>query len=200
MNEIVRAIYTNLRPLIAKWVAICMFFLFIFTTLLSDALPKALDPNNSFEASSYSKIEFAKPSKSSSKIAHHNATLSKAEIKKKAKVPKRTGVNKPVVASADTSGNAYDYGFCTWYVKSRRPDIPNNLGDADAWVYNAQAHGIPTGVEPKEGAIGQQGMHVVYVEKINPDDGTVFISEMNFAGWGVISHRNVPASSFTYIY
>lgn len=199
MSEIIRAIYTNLRLLLIKSAVVCMVFLFIFTCLLSDVLPKTLDPNNSFKAKPYSKIEIIKSNKSPSRVAHHNANLSKAEIKKKAKVPKRTGVNKPVVASASTSGNAYDYGYCTWYVKSRRPDLPNNLGNADTWVYGAQTHGIPTGTEPEEGAVGQQGMHVVYVEKVNTD-GTVFISEMNFAGWDVISHRTVPASSFTYIY
>jgi surface antigen len=102
----------------------------------------------------------------------------------------------PVGSSA---GNTYYYGYCTFYAKSRRPDLPNNLGNADTWVARAAAQGLPTGSAPRAGAIGQQGMHVVYVESVN-SNGTVTISEMNFNGWGVVSSRTVPASTFMYIY
>lgn len=98
-----------------------------------------------------------------------------------------------------TAGNRYIRGYCTWYAKNRRPDLPNNLGNANTWVARAAAQGIPTGSTPKAGAIGQQGMHVVYVERVN-GDGTVTVSEMNYKGLGVISSRTVPASSFKYIY
>lgn len=98
-----------------------------------------------------------------------------------------------------TSGNRYSAGYCTWYAKSRRPDLPNNLGNANTWVARASAQGIPTGSAPRAGAIGQQGMHVVYVESVN-SNGTVTISEMNFKGLYVISSRTVPASNFRYIY
>ena len=105
----------------------------------------------------------------------------------------------PAPAPAPSAGNTYYYGYCTYYAKSRRPDLPNNLGNADTWVARAAAQGIPTGSTPRVGAIGQQGMHVVFVEAVN-GDGTVTISEMNFAGWGVVNQRTVPASSFLYIY
>lgn len=98
-----------------------------------------------------------------------------------------------------SAGNTYTYGYCTWYVKNRRPDLPNNLGNADTWVSRAAAQGIPTGSVPRAGAVGQRGMHVVYVERVNAD-GTIFISEMNRAGWNVTSTRTVPASYFHYIY
>lgn len=98
-----------------------------------------------------------------------------------------------------SSGNTYTSGYCTWYAKNMRPDLPNNLGNADTWVYRAAAQGIPTGSTPQVGAIGQQGMHVVYVERVN-SDGTVFISEMNYQGLYVRSTRTVPASYFSYIY
>jgi len=103
------------------------------------------------------------------------------------------------VSAGSSAGNTYYYGYCTFYAKSRRPDLPNNLGNADTWVARAAAQGLPTGSAPRAGAIGQQGMHVVYVESVN-GDGTVTISEMNFVGWGVVSSRTVPASSFMYIY
>ncbi len=102
-------------------------------------------------------------------------------------------------ARGSSGGNTYSPGYCTWYAKSRRPDLPNNLGNANTWVARAAAQGIPTGSAPSAGAIGQQGMHVVYVESVN-GDGTITISEMNHAGWNVVSSRTVPASTFTYIY
>lgn len=102
-------------------------------------------------------------------------------------------------APASSSGNLYAAGNCTWYAKSRRPDLPNNLGNANTWTARAAAQGIPTGSQPRVGAIGQQGMHVVYVESVH-DDGTVTISEMNWEGLYIVSTRRVPASSFSYIY
>ncbi len=101
--------------------------------------------------------------------------------------------------SGSSSGNTYSPGYCTWYAKNKRPDLPNNLGNADTWVSRAAAQGIPTGSVPRVGAIGQQGMHVVYVESVNKD-GTVTISEMNYGGWNTINSRTVPASTFLYIY
>lgn len=109
---------------------------------------------------------------------------------------RRTGA---VPRAGSSAGNTYSPGYCTWYAKNRRPDLPNSLGNANTWVARAAALGIPTGSTPRAGAVGQQGMHVVYVESVN-GDGTVTISEMNYEGWNVVSQRTVPASSFQYIY
>lgn len=103
------------------------------------------------------------------------------------------------VSRGSVAGNTYTAGYCTWYVKNMRPDLPNNLGNADTWTARAAAQGLPTGSTPRVGAVGQQGMHVVYVQSVN-GDGTVTISEMNFRGLYVVSSRTVPASSFSYIY
>ena len=103
------------------------------------------------------------------------------------------------VSRGSVSGNTYTPGYCTWYAKNMRPDMPNNLGNADTWVYRAAAQGMATGSAPRAGAIGQQGMHVVYVQSVN-GDGTVTISEMNYKGLYVVSTRTVPASTFMYIY
>jgi surface antigen len=115
----------------------------------------------------------------------------------------RTSAPAPTpVASAPrgaSSGNLYAPGYCTWYVKNRRPDLPNNLGNADTWVARARAQGLPTGSTPRVGAVGQQGMHVVYIEKVL-SDGNVTVSEMNWRGLYVTSTRTVPASNFMYIY
>lgn len=98
-----------------------------------------------------------------------------------------------------SAGNTYTGGYCTWYAKERRPDLPNRLGNASAWVTSAAAQGFATGSTPQAGAIGQQGNHVVYVESVN-GDGTVTVSEMNYKGLGIISNRTVSASNFRYIY
>lgn len=100
-------------------------------------------------------------------------------------------------------GNTYSAGYCTWYAKSRRPDLPNNLGNANTWYTRAAAQGIPTGSAPRAGAIGATTAgdlgHVVYVERVN-GDGTVLISEMNYEGLYIQSSRTVSASKFVYIY
>lgn len=102
-----------------------------------------------------------------------------------------------------TSGNTYSPGYCTWYVKNRRPDLPNNLGNANTWQSRAAAQGLPTGSTPRAGAVGTTTGgdlgHVVYVESVN-GDGTVTISEMNYRGLYSMNTRTVSASSFLYIY
>ncbi len=98
-----------------------------------------------------------------------------------------------------TAGNTYVWGNCTWYVKNRKPNIPNSLGNANQWIARAQTAGYATGSTPVVGAIGAAGNHVVYVESVS--GAMVNISEMNYnGGVGVVHYRTVPASSFYYIY
>lgn len=111
-----------------------------------------------------------------------------------------------VAASKDvhtTAGNTYGYGYCTWYVKNKRPDIGSYWGNANQWYASAQAAGYATGSEPRAGAIGVSfegaAGHVVYIESVS--GGTVHLTEMNgSAGWNVVGSRSAPASSFVYIY
>ena len=97
--------------------------------------------------------------------------------------------------------NGYAYGWCTWWVKEKRPDIGGYWGNAGYnWIGAAQAAGFGTGSMPVAGAIGVQPGHVVYVESVSGSN--VNISEM---GWGnrantVPNYRTVSASQFTYIY
>ena len=101
---------------------------------------------------------------------------------------------------ASSAGNTYYYGYCTWYAKSRRPDLPNRLGNGGQWVANAAALGYATGSAPHAGAIAEEPGHVAYVESVN-GNGTVTISEMNgAAGFGVVDTRVASASEFRYIY
>lgn len=100
----------------------------------------------------------------------------------------------------DSAGNTYYNGYCTWYAKNRRPDLPNMLGNGGQWVANAAARGYATGSAPRAGAIAETSGHVAYVESVN-GDGTITISEMNGpGGFGVVDSRTVPASQYQYIY
>ena len=110
-----------------------------------------------------------------------------------------SAVQRTTSSRGSSSGNRYVAGYCTWYVKNKRPDLPNNLGNAYTWASRASAQGIGTGSTPRAGAVGQRGNHVVYVESVN-SDGTVTISEMNHKGLYVRTVRTLPASYFTYIY
>lgn len=100
----------------------------------------------------------------------------------------------------DSAGNTYYNGYCTWYAKDRRPDLPNMLGNGGQWVANAAARGYATGSAPRAGAIAEIPGHVAYVESVNPD-GTMVISEMNGpAGFGNVGTRTVPSGQYKYIY
>lgn len=97
--------------------------------------------------------------------------------------------------------NNFPYGWCTWYVASRRY-IPWN-GNAGDWYWNAQAMGYATGSVPAVGAVLVTNEswwgHVAIVEAVY--GSTILISEMNgVAGWGVVGSRVVPASIGMYIY
>jgi len=111
-----------------------------------------------------------------------------------------TGTSRSVVP-----GNGYSYGWCTWYVKTRRPDIGNHWGNAHQWLGSAQASGYSTGYYPRVGAIAWNGIqaysplgHVAYVESVS--NGMVTVSETSAPQWNVRTYRTVPASSFVYIY
>ncbi|MDP4038508.1 MAG: LysM peptidoglycan-binding domain-containing protein [bacterium] len=100
-------------------------------------------------------------------------------------------------------GNSYSYGYCTWYVASRRA-VPSNWGNAISWYNVAQRSGYGTGSTPRVGAIAwERKNHVAYVESVN-GDGSVTVSEMNYGGggggWGKRSYRTTSASQFLYIY
>ncbi len=102
-------------------------------------------------------------------------------------------------AASGNGGNTYYAGNCTWYVKDRRPDLPNMLGNGGQWAGNAAARGYKTGATPRVGAVAEQAGHVAYVESVN-SNGTVTVSEMNYIGFGKVSQRTVSASTFYYIY
>lgn len=88
------------------------------------------------------------------------------------------------------SSNGYDYGWCTWWAAKRRADIgnpiPSNLGNAVTWAYLAQRAGLRVDGTPSAGAVAWYGSirglgHVGFVEQMN-DDGSIWISDMNYFG------------------
>lgn len=94
-----------------------------------------------------------------------------------------------------SSNNGYPYGYCTYYVATRR-FVPSSWGDAKQWLNSAQRAGYSTGSAPAAGSIvvtrESWWGHVAYVESVNGNEIT--ISEMNARGWGVTSRRTIPAS------
>lgn len=93
-----------------------------------------------------------------------------------------------------TSGNGYAYGYCTWYAFERRLQlgrpIGGNWGNASTWAAYARASGFRVDNTPEVGAILQNGGgagHVAIVEQVM-SDGTIVLSEMNYAGgWGRVT-------------
>ena len=97
-------------------------------------------------------------------------------------------------------GNHFAYGFCTYYVATRRC-VPW-LGNASSWYIAAAQMGYKEGRLPLAGAIvvfrpGVGGVspegHVAYVEAVGPAAGIPLgsfkLSEMNFAGWNRVDYR-----------
>lgn len=112
-------------------------------------------------------------------------------------------ITRATTLRAGSFANSYGFGYCTYYVASRRA-IPSNWGNASSWYYNAIASGYSVGTTPRAGAVAWEfGNHVAYVERVN-GDGTVTVSEMNFfgngGGWNRVSQRTTSASHFKYIY
>ena len=92
-------------------------------------------------------------------------------------------------------GHAFPYGYCTWYVASKKY-VPWG-GNAGTWLYHAKAYGAKTGKTPKKGAILVTNEswygHVAIVEKV--DGNSITISEMNYKGFGVRSTRTLSTKS-----
>lgn len=126
----------------------------------------------------------------------------KAEQARLAQIPKpapKVAQIAPIVARI-ASANSYSWGQCVWYVATRRA-VPM-WGNANQWLANARAAGWATGNVPRVGAIAWTGKgyagHVAIVEAVNGNQITV--SDMNYAGVGVVTTRLTSASEWVYIY
>jgi surface antigen len=107
-------------------------------------------------------------------------------------------------ANASAVGNRYDYGYCTWYAYNRRAELGRPVGsfwgNASTWAGFARASGYLVNNSPEVGAVMQDSYsaggygHVAVVESIGAD-GSITISEMNYAGWNVKSYRTLDAGA-----
>ena len=102
---------------------------------------------------------------------------------------------KSVLSGKAGAGHRFPYGYCTWYVASKRY-IPWG-GNAGTWLYHAKAAGYSTGKTPRVGAIMVSSEswwgHVAIVEKVSGGEFT--ISEMNYAGFAKRSTRTLATGS-----
>ena len=107
-------------------------------------------------------------------------------------------------------GNKYAFGNCTWYAYERRLQLGRSVGsywgNAATWAGYARAAGYLVNNTPAVGAVMQNGGgygHVAIVESVN-GDGSITISEMNYAGnFNRVTSRTVSAGTaagFTYIH
>ena len=116
--------------------------------------------------------------------------------------------NRAAGGNGAVGDSLYPYGQCTWYVATRRPELPF-LGDAWEWVGSAKRAKppFPTAQTPVRGAIavfqpnqhgaGKYG-HVAFVEDVNGDQIT--ISEANYQRFKPGHKRQVPWRGLNFIY
>lgn len=97
---------------------------------------------------------------------------------------------------------SYTWGNCTRWVAENLSWIPAGLGNADQWLANAQARGLPTmgpSSTPVPGSVavwgGGQFGHVAEVVGVIP--GGFQVSEENWLGLGRTDIRNVTGSALS---
>jgi surface antigen len=118
----------------------------------------------------------------------------------------------PYTGNASVVGNRYDYGYCTWYAYNRRAELGRPVGsfwgNASTWASYARGSGYLVNGQPSVGAVLQNSWqaggygHVAVVESVN-GDGSIYVSEMNYAGWNVKSYRTISAgeaATYNYIH
>ncbi len=96
--------------------------------------------------------------------------------------------------------------YTAWKVNEAYGNMPGwgwqVKGNANEWVGNARAMGIPTGSTPKPGSVGISFAgyygHAVWIEAVSGNQ--VLVSEYNYDWAGNFRRAYYPASSFTYIY
>lgn len=110
-----------------------------------------------------------------------------------------------------STSNGYAYGYCTWYAFERRMQlgrpVGGNWGNASSWAAYARAAGYRVDHIPEVGAVMQNGGgagHVAIVEQVLPD-GSVVLSEMNYAGnWNRVTKGRTlsagQAASYNFIH
>lgn len=95
--------------------------------------------------------------------------------------------------------------YVAWKIWSTGRYVPHFMGagNANQWPSTAARHGITSGSTPKVGSaavmmVGYYG-HVMYVEAVH-GDGTITVSDYNFAWDGLYRNYTRSASGLTYVY
>ena len=95
--------------------------------------------------------------------------------------------------------------YVAWKIWSTGRYVPHfaGAGNANQWPSTAARHGISSGSTPKVGSAavmmaGYYG-HVMYVEAVH-GDGTITVSDYNFAWDGLYRKYDRSASGLTYVY
>lgn len=109
------------------------------------------------------------------------------------------------------SGNAYEWGQCTWYVKTVAPWVGTYWGNGCQWGASAAADGYQVDSTPEVGSVvvfaaGQNGAnaqygHVGYVEAVN-GDGTFTFSQggLGFANPAGPNYQTLSAAGMQFIH
>lgn len=102
-----------------------------------------------------------------------------------------------------SAGNRYAAGNCTWYVYERRASMGRPIGsfwgNAYSWASSARMAGFAVDQNPQPGDIFQTSFggggygHVGIVERV--DGENIYVSDMNYAGYNVVTHRTIPRSA-----
>ena len=106
------------------------------------------------------------------------------------------------------SGNRYALGTCTWYAYERRAAIGRPVGslwgNATNWAASARAAGFTVNGTPAPGAVFQYGGGYGHVGVVDSVDGEyLYVTDMNYAGYNVVTSRKIPLSStghYSYIH
>ena len=124
------------------------------------------------------------------------ALASRNTVTRSGSSSRASGSAQTVNSQPGSRANGYPYGWCTYYVATRRY-VPSSWGNARNWLNSARSAGYATGSEPAVGAImvtSESGYgHVAYVESV--DGGSITVAEMNYVGWGVTSRRTLSAAA-----
>jgi surface antigen len=117
-------------------------------------------------------------------------------------------VNGYTAVNKTAAGNAYAFGNCTSWAYERRAQLGHPVGsywgNAATWDALGRADGFVVDKIPTVGSVYQMPAfvdaytgiygHVGIVESVNPD-GSIYISEMNYAGnFNRVTYRTIPAA------
>lgn len=161
----------------------------------------------------YNDLDSDNPLKEGVKIVLPNGDLPETE---------RPGYVAPVVAprvsygggSSSTTGSSYGFGRasggnryaagnCTWYAYERRLALGKPIGglwgNAYSWASSARMAGFVVDQNPQPGDVFQTSYggggygHVGVVESVDGDN--IYVSDMNYGGYNVVTQRTIPRGS-----